>query len=218
MVVENTSVEAGQAVYSRLVLRVYDLWVLGLSNHWLWRCPTALLRQHFSTYASANHLDVGVGSGYYPDRCLSNNTRRLALLDLNTNSLAVTGRRVQRFNPEVYNANVLEPLSLSCEKFDSISLFYLLHCLPGKLQEKSIVFRYLSDYLNKDGTIFGATILGKGITPNTAGRKLMAIYNRKGIFDNYEDSYDSLQSALREHFTEVEIQVVGCVAIFCARA
>src|SRR5262245_53778238 len=57
---------------------------------------------------TADHLDVGVRTGYCLDRCRFPDPRpRLALLDLNPNSLRVAAHRLARFQPEVYRANVL---------------------------------------------------------------------------------------------------------------
>lgn len=60
---------AGQAVYTKRVLHVYDLFVLGFSNRFVWRCPTPALLAHYDRHVTANHLDVGVGTGYFLDRC-----------------------------------------------------------------------------------------------------------------------------------------------------
>jgi len=62
-------VVAGQAVYSKRVLGNYDLVVLGLSNRFLWRCPTERLLEHYNRHVTENHLDVGVGTGYFLDNC-----------------------------------------------------------------------------------------------------------------------------------------------------
>ncbi len=213
----SNNVEAGQAVYSKALLSIYDLWVLGFSNSFLWRCPTKILREEFIKNATNNHLDVGVGTGYYLDKCLNNTKRRLALLDLNPNSLEVAVSRVSRFGPEIYRANILDKLDLQCDKFDSISMNYLLHCLPESLKEKSLVFRNLLPYLNDNGVIFGSTILGKDVEAGYLTRKLMSVYNTKGISDNYQDSLSVLSSSLHEYFRIVDIQVIGCVAIFTAK-
>lgn len=94
---------------------------------------------------------------------------------------------------------------------------YLLHCLSGSFKEKSLVFRSLRPYLNENGIVFGSTILGKDIEMGYLAKKLMSIYNQKGIFDNHQDSLSVLSSSLHEYFKEVDIQVVGCVAIFTAK-
>jgi ubiquinone/menaquinone biosynthesis C-methylase UbiE len=213
----NQSVEAGQAVYTKNTLSIYDLWVLGFSNSFLWKCPTKKLRDTFKNHSTVNHLDVGVGSGYYLDKCLSNIERRVALLDLNVNSLNAAATRIRRFNPEIYCDNALEPLNTQCEKFDSISVNYLLHCLPGCLQEKGIMFKHLEKLLNDKGILFGSTILGKDSNYGYFAGKLMALYNKKGIFDNSSDDLTSLETSLNQYFQNVNITVVGCVAIFYAQ-
>ncbi len=213
----SNNVEAGQAVYSKALLSIYDLWVLGFSNSFLWRCPTKILREEFIKNATNNHLDVGVGTGYYLNKCLENTKRRLALLDLNLNSLEVAVSRVSRFGPELYRANILDKLDLQCDKFDSISMNYLLHCLPESPKEKPLVFKNVLPYLNDSGVLFGSTILGKDVEPGYLAGKLMSVYNKKRIFDNYQDSLNVLTSSLHEYFRMVEIRVVGCVAIFTAQ-
>lgn len=208
---------AGQAVYSKKVLSIYDLWVLGFSNHYLWKCPTKLISQQFIELASKNHLDVGVGTGYYLKNHLSLIERRVALVDLNENSLESTATAIQHFNPEVYRRNILDPLELKCEKFDSISINYLLHCLPGELSEKSVVFTHLHEVLNDGGVLFGSTILGQGVPKNVFASKLMNFYNKKGIFTNEDDDVHTLETVLNDTFVDVEINIIGCVALFSAR-
>jgi len=215
--INSNSVMAGQAVYSKNVLALYDVGVLGVSSLFFWRCPAKKLRKMFTDNLTKNHMDVGVGTGYFLDKCLSNTDRRVALLDLNSNSLEAAASRISRFSPEVYQENVLEALDFNCEKFDSISLNYLLHCLPGNMNEKAVVFENLRPYLNPNGIIFGSTILGTGVDANFVARKVMSIYNRKGIFGNENDDLESLSKGLNENFKEVDIRVVGCVAMFVAK-
>ncbi|MBY5946016.1 class I SAM-dependent methyltransferase [Photobacterium rosenbergii] len=208
---------AGQAVYSKKVLSIYDFWVLGVSNHYFWKCPTKLIREQFSTLVSPNHLDVGVGSGYYLKNCLPQTTKRIALLDLNENSLETASKAIHHFQPEVYCGDVLEPLDLNIEKFDSISVNYLLHCLPGSFNEKGVMFGHLKSQLNDGGVLFGSTILGKGTKQNFFAKKLMGIYNKKGIFSNHNDELDALVASLNEYFTDVKVELIGCVALFSAK-
>ncbi len=88
---------AGQAVYTKAVLGIYDFWVHGISNHLIWRCPTRHLRTLYDRHVTSNHMDVGVGTGYFLDRCSFPSSRpRLILVDANRNSLEVAGRRLHR--------------------------------------------------------------------------------------------------------------------------
>ena len=85
---------AGQAIYSPITLAVYDLIVLALSNPLIWRCPTGRILQLYDRHVTDNHLDVGVGTGWYLDRChFPNPAPRIGLLDLNPNSLAAASRQ-----------------------------------------------------------------------------------------------------------------------------
>ncbi len=59
----------GQAVYGRNTLAFYDLTVLGISNPLIWECSTAHIQSLYDRHATPNHLDVGVGTGCYLDRC-----------------------------------------------------------------------------------------------------------------------------------------------------
>src|SRR5918996_6376268 len=87
----NDAVTAGAAIYSKPVLSVYDLYVLGFSNTFVWRCPSHLILDFYNEHISGNHLDVGVGTGYFLDKCkFPTHHPRIALADLNTNSLQAT--------------------------------------------------------------------------------------------------------------------------------
>jgi hypothetical protein len=73
-------------------------------------------------------------------------------------------------------------------------------------------------YLEPGGVFFGSTILGRGVAHTTIGRRLMRVYNAKGIFSNADDDERGLERALRSKLEDVEIEVVGAVALFAARA
>ena len=206
---------AGQAAYTRRMLLIYDIRVLLLSNRFVWKCPSSKLVAHYNQHLSANHLDVGVGSGYFLDRCcFPAPSPRLALMDMNPNSLAFTAKRVERYSPEVYQQNVLEPIRNEMAPFDSVALNYLLHCLPGTIAEKAAVFDYLQAVMKPGTTVFGSTILNEEGIPNWAAVKLMRHYNRHGIFSNLTDTLEELERALEKRFKNVVLQTQGCVALF----
>ncbi len=211
-------VHASSAVYSPHVLRFYDWWVLGFSNRWLWRCPTQRLLAHMNAYVSDNHLDVGVGTGYFLDRCRFPTAQpRLALLDLNPHCLQHAAKRVARYQPTTHQASILEPIACDAAPFASISLNYVLHCLPGTLAEKGVVLDHLLPLLAPGGALFGSTLLGRDVPLNWPARRLMARYNRQGIFSNTTDDLASLHVELSRCFSDVRIETVGCVALFDGR-
>lgn len=211
-------VEAGQAVYSNRTLAVYDWVVLGISNRFIWKCPTAGLVAHYDKHVSANHLDVGVGTGYFLDRCrFSTKTPRVALMDLNPGVLTFAAQRIARYQPETYRRNVLEPIAFDAAKFDSVGVNYLLHCIPGSIQSKAVAFDHLRALMNPNAVLFGSTLLQGGVQRSGLAKRLMHVYNKKGIFANEHDDLDGLQRALSSRFRDVSVQVVGCAALFSAR-
>lgn len=209
--------DAGQKVYSRAVLAVYDAWVLGISNHLLWRCPTRELRALYQRNVSACHLDIGVGTGYFLDKVRWPVERpRITLVDLNANSLASAARRIARFSPVCVAADALQPLP-AMGAFQSAGLCYLLHCLPGSMSEKAAVFDHVGRVLAPGGRIFGATIVQGDAPRGPVAQKLMDAYNRRGIFSNTQDDLDSLKRALDTRFSEVRVRLMGAVALFEAK-
>ena len=203
------------SVYSKKTLLIYDFLVLGISNEYIWKCPTRSLLKFYNEHVSSHHLDVGVGTGYYLNKCkypVSNPT--VHLLDLNSNSLTNTAKRIKRYNPIKHEANVLSPLQIELPKFHSIAINYLLHCLPGDIQFKEKVFHNLTPFLNKNGVIFGSTILGTEFKANPLAKKLMKFYNSKGIFCNKDDSLNCLEKVMQRNFSKYFIKQIGCVALF----
>ena len=138
-------------------------------------------------------------------------------MDLNASSLNFTAQRISRYSPETYRQDILKPVSIEIPKFDSVGVNYLLHCLPGSMTEKAVLFDHLRPLMMTGTTIFGSTILQGGIPKNWAAIQLMKVYNTKGIFSNTADDLESLERALRDRMDNVSVRVVGCVALFSGR-
>ena len=211
-------IRAGQAIYTKRGLRFYDFIVHRVSNPLVWRCPTQQLLAHHSKHVSANHLDVGVGTGYFLHHCpFPSQTPRIALSDINQNSLDFASRRIAHYRPETYQHNIMKPFSSDVQAFDSIGINYLLHCLPGTIRSKAIVFDHLKDLMNSDAVLFGSTLLQGGVSRNWFAKRLMRFYNRKGIFCNQDDDLAGLKQSLSQRFRDVSVEVVGCAALFSGR-
>jgi hypothetical protein len=210
------AVARAHAVYTPRSLAFYDLLVHRISNHLAWRCPTSCLRALYDTNISSNHLEAGVGTGYFLDQVRDAQFDLLVLLDINRHCLDCAAHRLARFNPTLVQANLLAPIALHLAPFDSIGLTYILHCLPGHMDGKLAVLDHLRPLMNEGAVLFGATILGRGIAPNLAARQLLALYNAKGVFNNYEDDLEFLSTGLRQRFGRVDLKTQGCVALFRA--
>jgi hypothetical protein len=211
------TIAKAHAIYTPLMLSFYDLLVHGLSNRFAWRCPTQKLIELYRDALSTNHLEAGVGTGFFVDRAGRAAFERLVLLDINRHCLETAGRRLARFKPELWEASLLDPIPYSAAPFDSVGLTYVLHCLPGSMTEKFKVIDHLQPLMAKRAVLFGATILGRGIAPNGAARALLALYNAKGVFNNLVDDEVALESGLRQRFDDVQIERQGLVALFRAR-
>ncbi len=214
----DAEVVAGQAVYNRFVLSVYDLWVLRMSCRYLWRCPNPVMLANYQRNVGARHLDLGVGTGFFLDRVsFPQDGSDVTLLDLNETSLRTAAQRIHRYRPATVRADVLQPFPPEAAgPYDSIGLNFLLHCLPGTWPEKGKVFEHAAPLRAAGGKVFGSTILGTGVPIGAAARRLMATYNRRGIFHNTGDDLEGLKEQLGQHFPAYQVVVQGCVAVFAA--
>ena len=210
----NTS--KGQAIYSKLMLMVYNIIVLRISNKFAWKCVTSNQLMFFNQHITSNHLDVGVGTGYYIDNCNfpQDVTPKLTLVDLNQNCLDWCAKKLYRYNPICYKKDLYDNLDLP-DKYSSISINYVLHCLPGTLNDKERVLLNLKNYLTRDGVIFGSTILGKDSQPNFFAKRLLNLYNKKGVFSNLSDDEKTLKMILSNNFSHVSTKKIGMVMLFC---
>jgi len=213
---DGAAIARAHAIYTPVMLSVYDALVHGLSNRFAWRCPTRRLLDLYRANLSAGHLEAGVGTGLFIDRAGSASFDRLALLDINRHCLDRAGSRLARFNPVLRQVNLLDPIEIDLAPFASVGLTYVLHCLPGSMSEKLVAVDHLRPLMGDDAVLFGATILGRDIAPNFAARRLLDLYNAKGVFNNREDHLASLSEGLRERFPKVEVETQGLVALFRA--
>lgn len=218
MTITAEQIEAGQAVYTRNTLRAYDFVVLAVSNQFIWKCPSRRIEEYYRAHVTANHLDVGVGTGYFLDRGqFPSPAPRVALMDLNQSALDYASRRIARYMPEMYRRNVLAPICLDADKFDSVGINYLLHCIPGSIESKAAALDHLKALMNPNAVLFGSTLLQSGVPHSWLAKRLMSAYNKKGIFSNRHDDLEGLKRALSQRFRDVSVEVVGCAAIFSGR-
>jgi SAM-dependent methyltransferase len=210
--------DRGQAAFTPAGLALYDL-ILRCLCPWVWRCPNQRILAAYRRHLSNNHLEVGVGTGYYLHHArFSAAAPCVALLDLNSHCLARTARRVARYQPEAYRADVLQPIDLDVRRFDSVALNYVVHCLPASWPRKAAVFGHLKALLNPGGTLFGATLVQNDLPQGTASARLMRWFNERGMLANQADTRARLVDGLEQHLDDVRIEQVGCVALFAGRA
>lgn len=209
---------AGAAVYSKLLLFFYDIEVLRFELPYIFKCPLRDAKEFFQNNVSGNHLDVGVGTGYFLDKCkFPVKNPVIHLMDLNPNTLEKTAGRIKRYKPTSHQCNVLEPIKADLPMFDSISAMNFLHCLPGTMLSKEVAIKNLTPFLNKGGVFFGVTVLGEGVDAGYLYKKANAVYNKKSIFSNLHDNASDLETILRNNFEIVFVNVIGSVALFSGK-
>ncbi|RLC91718.1 MAG: methyltransferase type 12 [Chloroflexi bacterium] len=210
--------QSGQVLYSRPFLPVYDAVALGLFCRFVWGCASQQVLELYNQHVSANHLDVGVGTGYFLDRCrfpVAN--PRLVLLDLNPNSLDKAARRLARYHPRTYRGNILAPVEVAPPGFDSVGLTHVLHCIPGAAEAKAVVLEHVEAVLNPGGVLFGSTLLFRGMKMGLAAKLFMSLTNALGLMSNREDDLEGLKHNLESRFPESCVTLVGYDALFWAR-
>jgi SAM-dependent methyltransferase len=202
--------------YSTLFLRIYDLQVLGVFAPFIWRCPAEAMAAGYRRNMRGKHLDVGPGTGYFLEPSRRPDVTSLTIVDPNPNVLRHVARRLRDSSLKAVEADVLKPLPLD-EKFDSVAMNGVIHCLPGPLERKERAIENVAAVLAPDGVFFGSTVLGRSGNHTWIARRVLGPFNRRGAFDNLEDSEDWLRSALERRFGSVEIEIVGSLALFAAR-
>lgn len=207
---------AGQAAYTPAMLRSYDTLVVGLSNRAVWRCPSEEMVAAYEANVGPHHVDVGPGTGYYLDAANLPQLDQLALVDANHAVLEHAAARLAHHAPRLVQANVFEPID-DVGGADSVACNFLLHCLPGDMDDKAEVIANVARLLSPGGVLFGATILGDSARHHALGRVVMRAYNAKGVFGNADDTLDGLRHAIAGSCTDVTIDVRGAVALFRAR-
>lgn len=203
--------------YSRWILEIYDWLILRISSTVVWRCPTPRLLSLYRHYLSHRHLEVGVGTGYLLDHGTFPTLRpQLTLLDCNPQVLAHAKRRLQRYSPSVVVQDVMQADWPQLPRYRSIGLSYVWHALTGTESERVAMLRRLADCLDRDGMLFGSTVVGIHAQMSGLAQSVSRHWQRVGVFNNQDDTYDSVQAALLQVFDEVHMWQVGYVVLFVA--
>jgi SAM-dependent methyltransferase len=205
----------GQADYSPLLLKLYDPIVIGVVSRVVWRFPVKVLTDQYRSRIRERHLDVGPGTGYLLDHSGLADGSRVTILDPNPNVLRHVARRLRRLDVRTIEADVLKPLPVE-GPFDSAALSLVLHCLPGPLSRKATAVANIARVLAPDGVLFGASVLGRSGQHTWLARRVLAAFNRRGAFDNLDDSEPGLREILEASFESVEMETFRSVVVFSA--
>jgi ubiquinone/menaquinone biosynthesis C-methylase UbiE len=207
------------AAYSSRYLAVYDLRVLKVNCRFVWRCSTKHTLALYNRHMSADHLDIGTGTGWHLcNASYSVEHPRVTLIDLNRPSLDATSRRLRRrgIDAETRVGTVLQPLPVERRRFGSVSSTYLMHCVPGGWGMKGRAFQHIAEVMADDGVFFGATVLDSGVPHTPLSRAEMRRLRARGMFHNQSDDLPGLLEALGRAFESVDVGIRGSVALWTA--
>ncbi|HEV8697817.1 MAG TPA: class I SAM-dependent methyltransferase [Candidatus Limnocylindrales bacterium] len=205
----------GQADYSRLLLKLYDPIVIGFVSWAVWRFPAEPLIETYRTNIRDRHLDIGPGTGYAIEHSGLPDGSRVTLVDPNRNVLRHASRRLRRLDVTAVEADVLKPLPID-GPFDSAALSLVIHCLPGPLTRKALAVKHVAAVLAPSAVLFGASVLGRSGQHTWLARRVLSAFNRRGAFDNLDDTEEGLREILEASFERVELETIGSIAIFSA--
>ena len=211
----NDPAYSGQSEYTRFFLRIYDPVILGFFTPVVWRCPTTAMVDHYRRHIRPGHLDVGPGTGYFLERAGLTDGSPVTVLDPNTNVLDHVTRRLRHLDVAAVEADVCKPLPIA-GPFPSAALNGVIHCLPGPLSGKAEAVAHVAAVLAPDGVLFGASILGTAGRHNRLSRALLKSNNRRGVFDNLDDTEEGLREILAASFERVDLETTGTMAVFAA--
>jgi SAM-dependent methyltransferase len=205
----------GQADYRPLLLKLYDPIVIGFVSRVVWRFPGNRLVDEYRARIRDRHLDVGPGTGYLIDHSGIPDGSHVTIVDPNPNVLRHAVKRLRRLDVTAIEADVLKPLPVE-GRFDSAALSLVLHCLPGPLTRKATAISNVAAVLAQDGVLFGASVLGRSGQHTWLARRVLAAFNRRGAFDNLDDSEGGLREILGASFERVEMETFRSVVVFAA--
>ena len=208
----------GSSWCTNIFLKIYDWFALGFTCPFIWGCKAENIIRLYNQHMTGNHLDIGIGTGYFLDKCVFPVKKpEITIIDINPFALKMAKKRLARYNPGGYVRDVLKPLDIGNVLFDSIGLAHLFHCLPGDMKSKGIVFHNLKKLLKPGGVIFGSTFLTGGTSQNIVTKIMFWLTNRIGFMHNKQDNLEAFSRLLKYHFPVYSIHTLGSEILFWAR-
>lgn len=143
-------------------------------------------------------------------------------MDLEPATLGISRARILQSDPDSQvqcvqtDVTLPLPLELRGRKFDSISLFNLLHCIQGSDRKLKILHAY-GEILSEQGTLYGNTLLGHRYAPNWFSKWWASRFESDGAFHCWNDAKEMVDEALKTYFEESETWIVGYMLLFKAR-
>lgn len=195
-------------------LFAYDYLVNDLNCNLVWQCEKNNIVQNYVSNITGNHIEIGPGTGYFLQNEQFNT---LQLIDINNDILVNSGQNLKKNSIEIQSHchNIFSYTLTHLKPADSIGLSYVLHCVPGKIEDN---VKNLINNIHFDKYIlFGASVIKDPEERNMFAEIELFWLNKLGIFNNHGDTYKGLQKYLQESGFEYNLRLEGYVAIFHIR-
>ena len=211
----------------------YDKLVNNINCKYVWKCSSQHIVNNYRKNVTSRHLEIGPGTGHFLTRqqlaSSSHIIDYLTLIDINPDILEYsktildkeyTTTPIQTINHNIFSNTIPTKYRNSLE-FNSVGINYVLHCIPGKLENKldtllnNLISSKASRSTDKSSfTLFGSTVICDPLHMNTLAEYELMLLNGIGIFHNDNDTFDELSSYLNSNNIPHNLTKKGYVAIF----
>ena len=188
-------------------LQYYDVAVNEINCKFAWNCSKKNIENMYKKNIRKNHLEIGPGTGYFIKNYQFDN---LTLVDVNNEILQYNVK--QQHTTKFVRKNLfLKDETIDLLDYSSVGVNCVLHCVPGKLQEK--MENLIHSFHDKDILIFGGTVVNDPSTDFLTNIQLKLL-NKYGIFYNKEDYTENLIHFLEKKNYDYNIQKIGQMLLF----
>ena len=192
-------------------LKLYDYLVNDINCSYAWRCHKSNIFENYKNNIKTNHLEIGPGTGYFLEN--NYNIKKLYLMDINDDTLNFSKNNLsENYQLETINHNIFED-KLEIKDLESVGLNYVLHCVPGRLEDN--IDNLINNLeTNNKVNFFGATVVSDKILQNRLSTIELFFLNKYNIFNNEMDTSKNLIDYLKYNHIKYQEKIVGNVLLF----
>ena len=193
-------------------LKFYDFLVNDINCNFVWRCNKNNIFENYKSNVKKNHLEIGPGTGYFLKNDLK--IKNLTLLDINNQTLLFSKNNLSNkySNINILNYDIFNS-KLELDDIESVGLNYVLHCVPGKLENK--IDKLINNLSSSNKvTFFGATVVNDNNIQSYLSNMELFLLNKYLIFNNKEDYSSNLIKYFKDNNINFNYKIIGNVLIF----
>lgn len=195
-------------------LQLYDVFVNEINCKYIWSCDKSKIFNLYQKNVRPNHVEIGPGTGYYLKPSM-HKIKNLSLVDINQDILDYSQKKLKEdnCNIETFRINLFSnPTKFTITENSSIGVNCVLHCIPGKLQDK---IQCILDNIENDKNVilFGTTVVHDKSDSVLVNLELKFL-NYFKIFQNCNDFSHELVEYLHKKKYTYRIEKFGQILFF----